>query len=68
MGSAWNHEAPIPIQEEIRKKLGETDRESASIEMGVFVAHTIHWKEPNLASGDNNKEILRFDKTNKSKK
>ena len=25
------------------------------IEMGVFVAHTIHWKEPNLASGDNNK-------------
>ena len=22
------------------------------IEMGVFVAHTIHWKEPNLASGD----------------
>ena len=25
------------------------------IEMGVFVAHTIHWKEPNLASGDNSK-------------
>ena len=22
------------------------------IEMGVFVAHTIHWKEPNLATGD----------------
>jgi len=25
------------------------------VEMGVFVAHSIHWKEPNLASGDNNK-------------
>ena len=25
------------------------------MKMGVFVAHTIHWKEPNLASGDKNK-------------
>ena len=35
-------EDPIPIQEEIRKKLGETDRESASIEMGVFVAKKMY--------------------------
>ena len=26
-----------------------------NIKMGVFVAHTIHWKEPNLASGNKNK-------------
>ena len=28
-----------------------------NMEMGVFVAHTIHWKEPNLASGDKEKQI-----------
>ena len=26
-----------------------------SMEMGVFVAHKIHWTEPNLAGGDENK-------------
>ena len=29
-----------------------TTIQKRGIEMGVFVAHTIHWKEPNLASGD----------------
>ena len=28
-----------------------------NIKMGVFVAHTIHWKEANLASGKKEKEI-----------
>ena len=32
-----------------------TTIQKRGIEMGVFVAHTIHWKEPNLASGDNSK-------------
>ncbi len=40
----------IKIQNEISKTM---DRRG--LEMGVFVAHTIHWKEPNLASGDENK-------------
>jgi hydroxypyruvate isomerase len=40
----------IKIQNEISKTM---DRRG--LEMGVFVAHTIHWKEPNLASGDKNK-------------
>jgi len=26
-----------------------------NIKMGVFVAHSIHWKEPNLASGNKDK-------------
>lgn len=36
--------------------------ERLGIEMGVFVAHEIYWKEPNLASGDSNKreEFLHF--------
>ena len=37
-----------------QNKMSET-MQKRDIEMGVFVAHTIHWKEPNLASGDNNK-------------
>ena len=37
-----------------QNKMSKT-MQKRSIEMGVFVAHTIHWKEPNLASGDNNK-------------
>jgi len=39
---------------ETQNKMSKT-MQKRSIEMGVFVAHTIHWKEPNLASGDNNK-------------
>ena len=37
-----------------QSKMSKT-MQKRGIEMGVFVAHTIHWKEPNLASGDNNK-------------
>ena len=36
---------------ETQNKMSKT-MQKRSIEMGVFVAHTIHWKEPNLASGD----------------
>ena len=37
-----------------QNKMSKT-MQKRGIEMGVFVAHTIHWKEPNLASGDNDK-------------
>ena len=37
-----------------QNKMSKT-MQKRGIEMGVFVAHTIHWKEPNLASGNNNK-------------
>ncbi|MFS4416134.1 hydroxypyruvate isomerase family protein [Maribacter sp. 2307ULW6-5] len=37
----------VTLQEKMAKTM--TDR---GLEMGVFVAHNIHWKEPNLASGD----------------
>jgi len=37
-----------------QKKMSKT-MQKRGVEMGVFVAHTIHWKEPNLASGDKNK-------------
>lgn len=40
---------------ELQKKMGETMAKHG-IEMGVFVAHNIYWREPNLASG---KEDLR---------
>ena len=40
----------IEIQNEISKTM-----DKRGLEMGVFVAHTIHWKEPNLASGNKNK-------------
>ena len=36
---------------ETQNKMSKT-MQKRGIEMGVFVAHTIHWKEPNLASGD----------------
>ena len=39
---------------ETQNKISKT-MQKRGIEMGVFVAHTIHWKEPNLASGDNDK-------------
>ena len=37
----------IEMQEKIASKMG-----NLGMEMGVFVAHTIYWKEPNLASGN----------------
>lgn len=37
---------PIEQQKQIAAKM-----EQLNIEMGVFVAHKIYWKEPNLASG-----------------
>ena len=42
---------PISLQNQIA-----TTMEKRGLEMGVFVAHKIYWKEPNLASG---KESLR---------
>ncbi|MEA1896991.1 MAG: TIM barrel protein [Bacteroidota bacterium] len=35
------------MQEQIASKMG-----NLGLEMGVFVAHTIYWKEPNLTSGN----------------
>ncbi len=37
----------IPTQEKIASKMA-----NLGLEMGVFVAHTIYWKEPGLASGN----------------
>lgn len=37
----------IPLQEKIAAKMG-----NLGMEMGVLVAHTIYWKEPNLTNGD----------------
>jgi len=37
----------VSMQEKIAKKMNSLD-----LEMGVFVAHTIYWNEPNLTSGD----------------
>lgn len=41
---------PVEIQNKIAKVMDER-----GISMGVFVAHTIYWQKPNLASGDSNK-------------
>ena len=38
---------PVDEQERIAREM-----ERLGMRMGVFVAHTIHWREPNLASGD----------------
>ena len=38
---------PVELQTKIAKLM-----QDKNIEMGVFVAHKIYWKEPNLASGD----------------
>jgi len=48
---------PIAEQEAMAKVMQERE-----IEMGVFVAHKIYWKEPNLASGDADlrKEFLSY--------
>lgn len=47
----------VSVQEKMAKTM--SDR---GIEMGVFVAHEIYWKEPNLASGDKDKrtEFLNY--------
>lgn len=37
-----------------------------NMQMGVFVAHTIHWKEPNLASGNIEKRNRFLDEISKS--
>ena len=44
------------IQEKIANKMA-----NLGMEMGVFVAHSIYWKEPNLTSGDPDmlKEFLK---------
>ena len=36
---------------DMQKKMGKT-MEQLGIEMGVFVAHKIYWREPNLANGN----------------
>ena len=38
---------PIALQEKMAKTMA-----GRGLEMGVFVAHTMYWNEPNLASGD----------------
>jgi len=45
----------------MQKKMATTMRERG-LEMGVFVAHEIYWKEPNLASGnlEKRKEFLDY--------
>ena len=40
----------VALQEKIASKMA-----SLGMEMGVFVAHSIYWKEPNLASGNEDK-------------
>lgn len=42
----------IVVQEKMAKTMQER-----GLEMGVFVAHEIYWKAPNLASGDKDKRI-----------
>ena len=48
----------------LQEKMAET-MQKRGLEMGVFVAHQIYWKEPNLASGDRTKrtEFLEDIKT-----
>ncbi|MCX2718784.1 hydroxypyruvate isomerase family protein [Lentiprolixibacter aurantiacus] len=41
---------PVELQEQMAKVM-----EERGLRMGVFVAHTIYWNEPNLASGDSQK-------------
>ena len=38
---------PVALQENIAREMGRL-----GMTMGVFVAHKIYWREPNLASGD----------------
>lgn len=41
---------PLEMQEKIAREMARQE-----IAMGIFVAHKIYWKEPNLASGDADK-------------
>ena len=43
-------ERSVDVQEKIASEMARLN-----MEMGVFVAHKIHWREPNLASGDKEK-------------
>jgi len=45
----------------VQNKMAKT-MQKRGLDMGVFVAHKIYWKEPNLASGDSEKraEFLNF--------
>lgn len=49
---------------QLQEKMAQTIQ-ARGMEMGVFVAHKIYWKEPNLASGDSSKraEFLEDIKT-----
>lgn len=51
---------PVDVQLKMAKTM-----QDKGIEMGVFVAHKIYWKEPNLASGniEKRKEFLNHIKT-----
>ncbi|NKI26706.1 TIM barrel protein [Arenibacter sp. 6A1] len=46
----------VSLQEKMAKTM-----QDRGIEMGVFVAHEIYWKEPNLASGDKDKRAEFLD-------
>lgn len=51
----------IAVQEQMAKIM-----QKRGIEMGVFVAHEIYWKKPNLASGDADKRSEFLDYIKKS--
>ncbi len=51
----------VALQEKMAKTM-----QDRGLEMGVFVAHEIYWKEPNLASGDSNKRAEFLDDIQKS--
>jgi len=44
----------------LQEKMAQT-MQKRGMEMGVFVAHQIYWKEPNLASGDDDKRTEFLD-------
>ena len=46
----------IALQDKMAKTM-----QDRGLEMGVFVAHEIYWKEPNLASGDKGKRLEFLD-------
>jgi len=57
----WMTRREIPLQEKMASLMA-----NRGIEMGVFVAHQIYWKEPNLASGDEDKRAEFLDYITKS--
>ena len=52
---------PADVQEQIAAEM-----QRLGMRMGVFVAHTIHWQEPNLASGDPDKRAQFVDEIRES--